>query len=316
MNPWTSFWKQGHSTAFGDPSEKRYGGDIHHWWLGVLKENHTASTILEVGCGNTSLLPGMIETNIGQHYIGVDLAEVSLNKTTQSALANAAAPKIQLHSNTPAENLPIPANEVDLAASVFGIEYSDETRSFAEVLRVLSPGAGFHGLLHNSDSLISETTRKAISEYDDEVMRIAISSLETIDGALVRCGNNPALLKSEADAEKARIQINDLAVRFLSNNETERNEKMFDFMRGALFYFKSLRRSPAERLKVIAHLETEFNAGRERCQQMLSSGRDESQMAELVEELKALGFSDCAFSPVTTENDALAWQLKCFNGRL
>lgn len=311
MNPWTSFWRQGHSTAFGEPSEKGYDGAVRNWWLNVLRENPSASTVLEVGCGNTSLLPAMIDSNVGQHYIGVDLAEISLSKLAQEMLMTGAGPKIQLHSETPAEKLPLSENEIDLAASVFGIEYSDEFRSFKEVLRVLRPGSGFYGLLHNSDSLISQMTRKAISEYDDEVMQSAIGALETIEGALERCGNDPARLKNEADAEEARLRIDQLAVRFLSTSEAERNEKMFDFMRGILFYFKSLRRSPEERRGVITHLRSEYAAGRERSEQMLSAGRDEAQMAEFVEELKKLGFGRCEFTLARTADEILAWQLKC-----
>lgn len=311
MNPWTSFWRQGHSTAFGDSVEKAYDGAIRSWWLGVLRANPSVSTILEVGCGNTSLLPGMIESNVGQTYIGVDFAEVTLSRAAQDMMTKVEGPDIQLLSKTPAEDLPIAANAVQLAASVFGIEYSDESKSFAEVLRVLSPGSAFYGLLHHSDSRISDITRESLGEYDDEVMTTAINALKTIDSALERCGNNPAQLKNEADAEAARVQINELAERFLSDKATDDNSKMFDFMKGVLFYFRVLRQHPAERRKVIEQLFTEYHGGRERAEQMLSAGRDESEMVELVEELKAMGFGDCEFSVTSTDNDVLAWQLRC-----
>ena len=311
MNPWTSFWRQGHSTAFGDSSEKAYDGAIRNWWLGVLRANPAASTILEIACGNTSLLPGMIESQVGQVYIGVDVAEVTLSKAAQDSITTAECPIIKLLSETPAENLPVPANNVDLAASVFGIEYSDEDRSFAEVLRVLNPGSVFCGLLHHSASPISDITRRSLDEYDDEVMAIAFDALQTVDRALKRCGNDPAQLKNDADAEAARMQINVLAKRFLSDDATETNSKMFDFMKGVLFYFRILRNSASERTKVIDHLFTEYHASRERAEQMLSVGRDESQMAELVVELTALGFGNCKFSPVNANNSVLAWQLQC-----
>ena len=311
MNPWTSFWRQGHSTAFGDSSEKAYDGAIRNWWLGILRANPAASTILEIACGNTSLLPGMIESHVGQVYIGVDVAEVTLSRAAQDLITTAECPSVELLSETPAENLPVLANNVDLAASVFGIEYSDENKSFAEVLRVLNPGSAFFGLLHHSASPISDITRRSLGEYDDEVMAIAIEALQTVDRALERCGNNPAQLKNDADAEAARMKINELAKRFLSDDATETNSKMFDFMKGVLFYFRILRNSASERRKVIDHLFTEYHASRERAEQMLSVGRDELQMAELVVELKALGFGNCKFSPVSANNSVLAWQLQC-----
>ena len=311
MNPWTSFWRQGHSTAFGDSSEKAYDGAIRNWWLGALRANPAASTILEIACGNTSLLPGMIESSVGQVYIGVDVAEVTLSRAAQDLMTTVECPSIELLSETPAENLPVPANNVDLAASVFGIEYSDENKSFAEVLRVLNPGSAFCGLLHHSASPISDITRRSLGEYDDEVMAIAIEALQTVDRALEGCGNNLAQLKNDASAEAARMQINELAKRFLSDEATETNSKMFDFMKGVLFYFRILRHSASERRKVIDHLFTEYHASRERAEQMLSVGRDESQMAELAVELKALGFGNCKFSPVSTNDSVLAWQLQC-----
>ena len=107
------------------------------------------------------------------------------------------------------------------------------------------------------------------------------------------------------------MQINELAKRFLSDEATETNSKIFDFIRGVLFYFRSLRNSTSERRKVIDNLFTEYHASRERAEQMLSVGRDESQMAELVVELKALGFGSCKFPPVSANNSVLAWQLQC-----
>ena len=38
MNPWSVFWRQGHSTTFGDYFKQGYDGAVASWWSGHVEK--------------------------------------------------------------------------------------------------------------------------------------------------------------------------------------------------------------------------------------------------------------------------------------
>ena len=125
------------------------------------------AVVLEVGCGNCSLLPALIKSGAKARYIGVDLASVKVSAVAREGLAESEIDLV-LHPETPAEEIPEADASVDLVASVFGIEYSNLDKSFAEVFRLLKPGGRFTALLHHSESVVTSMSARALSEYNAE----------------------------------------------------------------------------------------------------------------------------------------------------
>ena len=88
MEAWGNFWQKGHSTTFG----KYYGdgytkGYISDWWEKILSShNGDEVKILEVGCGNASLLPCTLDLGINGSYSGVDAADVKLSSAVETRL--------------------------------------------------------------------------------------------------------------------------------------------------------------------------------------------------------------------------------------
>jgi ubiquinone/menaquinone biosynthesis C-methylase UbiE len=179
MNPWSLFWRQGHSTTFGDYFKQGYAGSVADWWHSKLTTLPTGSVVLELGCGNCSLLPAMISSGIKGEYIGVDLARVRLSAVSEQGLPESEI-EVRLHSETPAENVPEADASIGLVASVFGIEYSDLDQSLPEVLRLLKPGGQFCALLHHDASVVTSMSRRAISEYNGDDLNRVIDALNSI----------------------------------------------------------------------------------------------------------------------------------------
>ena len=86
MNPWSVFWRQGHSTTFGDYFKHGYDGAVANWWNGHVEALEAGSTVLEVGCGNCSLLPFLVRAGSGGRYIGVDLAAIEISEAAGKGL--------------------------------------------------------------------------------------------------------------------------------------------------------------------------------------------------------------------------------------
>lgn len=308
MNPWSVFWRQGHSTTFGDWYKQGYDGAVAEWWQAALVQLPENATVIELGCGNCSLLPAMVKAGSGGKYIGVDVARVSPSAVAEQGLVDSGI-ELVLHAETPAEEVPEADAMADLVASVFGIEYSELERSVPEAVRLLKPGGRFCALLHHDESIVTSMSKRAIDEFNDGDMRTAIESLSVISSERDRLADLSALKNSEK-AEKGRGNINELAQKYLSDtNPKTANATMFEFMTQALKFFKMMGAGSAERNAFIESLETEHRASHERFQQMVSVAFDDEGIEVLKKTFERAGFEQVSVDVVHTGTDILAWSV-------
>ena len=308
MNPWSVFWRQGHSTTFGDYFKQGYDGAVAAWWQGQVDTIESGTTVLEVGCGNCSLLPFLVRAGKAGKYIGLDLATIEVSEVARQGLDDSGIDVI-LHGDTPAEAIPEDDNSVDVVASVFGIEYSDLDRSLAEVQRVLKPGGRVLALLHHDGSVVTSMSRRALSEYDEADLRSLLDALRTISTAR---DETPVLseLKHNAVAEKARAEVNRLAAKYLSDtNPATANATMFELLTNALRFFKMMNSGSEERQQFIESLAEEHVASQERFGQMVSVALDDSGLRELEVKLADFGFGNTRTGVIHSKDDILAWEL-------
>ena len=75
---WSRFWRQGHATTFGNYYDKGYQGPVLNWLKGVLPAStlQADKRILELCCGNGSLIPFLLDSETQCHYTGIDSADV------------------------------------------------------------------------------------------------------------------------------------------------------------------------------------------------------------------------------------------------
>jgi ubiquinone/menaquinone biosynthesis C-methylase UbiE len=308
MNPWSVFWRQGHSTTFGEYFRQGYEGAVADWWRAELEGMAGGLAVIEIACGNCSLLPAMVRTGRGGRYIGVDLADVELSKVAAEGLEESGI-EVVVHSRTPAEELPEPDDSVDLAASVFGIEYSDMGRSIPEVRRVLKSGGRLCALVHHSESVVTRMSKRALGEYHSGDVRKTLEALSTISRERERSPSLQAL-QTNARAEKSRARINALAQKYLSDrNPATANATMFEFMTSALKFFRMIGAPEADRRRFIASLEAEHKASHERFRQMVSVALDPEGIESLQGRFREAGFTDVESDVAYTKEEILAWRL-------
>ena len=308
MNPWSVFWRQGHSTTFGDYFKQGYDGAVATWWQAHVESLGDDASVLEVGCGNCSLLPVLVNAGNRGRYIGVDLAAVDISEVAKKGLDESGI-DVVVHGETPAEDIPENDASIDIVASVFGIEYSNLDQSLGEVQRILKPGGKFLALLHHDDSVVTSMSKRAVDEYDEADLEAVLRSLQAISDAR---DVTPELadMKNNPDAEKAREEINRLAGKYLSDtNPDTANATMFELMTNALKFFKMMGASSEERREFIETLGAEHRASKERFDQMVSVAFDEGGIKALEVKLADLGFANTRVDVIHTNNDILAWEL-------
>ena len=309
MDAWGNFWEKGHSTTFGEYYSDGYTkGYIAQWWTAILNSADAKDLhILEVGCGNASLLPCLLDQRVKGSYTGVDAAEVRLSEAVKKR-ANAEL-KINLKGGLGIEKFDS-ETQFDLIASVYGLEYSPLDHSLPLLRKLLAPKGEANFLMHHSGSVITEMSAKALGEFDFESMESVVSQLKAINSELNSHAGDPGKLQQSSVAHSARDSVNEFVSLVMDAGPEERNPISVDFAKAALSYFKKLRLSEADRKTYIDGILVDFHSSKERFRQMVDVARNEEQIKEFEQQLAAAGFTNVTAKPLLKDGAPVAWNIK------
>jgi SAM-dependent methyltransferase len=308
MEAWGNFWQKGHSTTFGEYYADGYtNGYISDWWKEIL-DSHASDEIriLEVGCGNASLLPATLDLGIKGNYSGVDAADVKLSSAVKKRLNENIA--VSLTGNTKIEDYQ-PDNKFDVIASVYGVEYSDLSLSLQLIKNMLLPGGQVNFLMHHSGSVITEMSQKALGEFDFELMKSVIDNLEIINSELNKLhGKLPKLQKSKI-AETARENVNTALGSIMNKPASSRNPILVDFSVATLGFFKIIQQSKSDRKDYLDSILPDFYSSKERFSQMVNVARDEQEIKTFEKNMVDAGFSEVIIESMDKDEKPVAWKI-------
>ena len=309
MDAWGNFWEKGHSTTFGEYYADGYTkGYIAHWWTAILNSRDTQKLhILEVGCGNASLLPCLLDQRVKGSYTGVDAAEVILSEAVKKR-ANAEL-KINLQGGLGIENFES-KQQFDLIASVYGLEYSPLDQSLPLLKSMLAPKGEANFLMHHAGSVITHMSDKALAEFDFELMESVVARLNEIDTELNKMAGDPGKLQQSAIAHQSRDSVNEFVSSIMNMEPSERNPILVDFARAVLIYFKKLRLPEADRKDYISGILVDFHSSKERFRQMVDVARSEQEIKAFEQQLAAAGFNSITAKPLLKDGAPVAWNIK------
>ncbi len=311
MEEWSRFWRQGHTTTFGDYFSDGYAGPVKDWLDGIseaMTHGRESLNVVELCCGNGSLLPFLLSLNPPFDYLGFDAADVKLPDILQGPVDQAKG-NIALVGNTPVEDLPDNALNISTCLSIYGMEYSDLSKTLAGLLPRMIPEGQLFALLHHHDSVVAQMSARAVSEYDDKDIAAIRDALTTINDTFLKLRDVEAL-KVNADAEAARKLMNGMGNKYVRGATLETgNAFMVDHVLAALRFFKLLGQTHKVRTHFIAELENEANAARVRHQQMLSVASTKAEMEDLVDQMGTMGWRDTQYAELLHKGDIIGWTL-------
>jgi ubiquinone/menaquinone biosynthesis C-methylase UbiE len=212
-NDWSAYWSQGHKTSFGNEFRHCYEGRIQEAWRDVFKTIKSESNVLDLCTGNAALLR-LAEQDMANftevNFTGVDYANVTASdKFTE--LNN-----IQLLFNVDIENLPLKNNTYNVVISNYGIEYSDLSKSLAEVSRIMSDKGDVIFICHFYESVFIKSNKQELMMINAMLEKHGV--LETMQG-LIEALNNKRIhstspsgkefIKAVEDAEQYRHRLNE-----------------------------------------------------------------------------------------------------------
>ena len=308
MEAWGNFWQKGHSTTFGEYFADGYtNGYIADWWKQILGSYAGDKLqILEVGCGNASLLPATLDLGINGNYLGVDAADVKLSSAVEKRLNEKIS--VSLTGNTKIEDYQ-PDDKFNLIASVYGVEYSDLSLSLPLIKNMLMPDGRVNFLMHHSGSVITQMSQKALGEFDFELMKSVINNLEIINSELNKLhGKLPKLQKSKV-AETARENVNTALGSIMNKPPSSRNPILVDFSVATLGFFKIIQQSKSDRKDYLDSILPDFYSSKERFSQMVNVARDEQEIKTFEKNMVDAGFSEVIIESMDKDEKPVAWKI-------
>jgi len=311
MNEWSRFWRQGHTTTFGDYFSNGYAGPVKEWLDGLAEPIRQAPLplhVVELCCGNGSLLPFLLALKLPFNYSGFDAAEVKLPDLLRDSVSKAKG-DIALTGNTRVENLPDHVQSVSVCLSIYGMEYSELEKTLTGLLPRMASGGQLFALVHHHNSVVARMSARAISEYDEKDIGAIQDALTTIHDTLSNLGNIEAL-KADTTAEAARKFLNGMGNKYIRGATMETgNAFMADHVLAALRFFKLLGQGPQTRMEFIRDLADEASAARVRHQQMVSVAKSEADMKHLSSDMSTIGWTGCRYHELTSKDDIIGWTL-------
>ena len=308
MEAWGNFWQKGHSTTFGEYYADGYtNGYIADWWKQILGSYAGDKLqILEVGCGNASLLPATLDLGINGNYLGVDAADVKLSSAVEKRLNEKIS--VSLTGNTKIEDYQ-PDDKFNLIASVYGVEYSDLSLSLPLIKNMLKPDGRVNFLMHHSESVITQMSQKALGEFDFELMKSVINNLKIINSELNKLhGKLPKLQKSKV-AETARENVNTALGSIMNKPPSSRNPILVDFSVATLGFFKIIQQSKSDRKDYLDSILPDFYSSKERFSQMVNVARDEQEIKTFEKNMVDAGFSEVIIESMDKDEKPVAWKI-------
>jgi ubiquinone/menaquinone biosynthesis C-methylase UbiE len=162
---WSYNWQFERLTSFGDVMPNNYDGEFRTFWA---KQVHTEmEQIVDLACGNGALTWIFNEIlnpiSASTQITGVDFASISPFKSLRTQEED--YPAIKFVGDCALENLSLSESSFDLAASQYGIEYSNLEESIPEVARVLKPHGKMSFVLHDRDGVVVTGATTHIDDY-------------------------------------------------------------------------------------------------------------------------------------------------------
>jgi ubiquinone/menaquinone biosynthesis C-methylase UbiE len=196
---WSYNWHFARLTSFGSVMPDNYDGAFLEFWNRQLVGDF--DHVVDLACGNGALVwifneilnSGGRKTKI----VGVDFANISpfkaLNRNKDDY------PEVRFIGKTPIEKLPFEDNSIDLAASQYGVEYSNLEESIPEIARVLTSSGKMSFILHDRSGVVVQNGTKAVADYKVILNESNIHKL-ILELAKVTAGN-------DFQAEKLRSSV-------------------------------------------------------------------------------------------------------------
>ena len=175
-SPWQSYW-QSHSThnSFMHEYESGEGpyGVIVRYWQSLFNTLPINAVVADLGAGNGAL----------SHLFIKHVPSPQCNAWHNIDYAQIQAPRAHpciTHTQADMHALPFADSSIDVVVSMYGIEYSDLSRTLSEVYRVLKTGGQCVFVMHHPKSIITKQSKITLNVLNNVLQAPMLNGLHDI----------------------------------------------------------------------------------------------------------------------------------------
>ena len=300
MEHWDAYWQNNSSTdSFGDSSsEFTSNPDVKSLWLPLLKSLEGNGSVIDIGCGNGSLIL-LIAEYCKQHNLSTALNAVDLANIDFNAVINhrpdlrSLVENISVYKNTSASDLPFEASTATHIVSQFGFEYMSIDSTLAEVSRVLKESGIFEVLVHHADSPVTKDSKRGVQ----------ILQQSFITGGLFDLASE--YLSQGSNKDKLKASMNHL-IEF--GGESGQHWSI-DVTRRLARLFQQQNLSSDKRLHLCNNIKKDFQFSFERSKSQVNAALTEKDIESLTIKAKKNGLHIESFNVFYINKNPFAWHL-------
>lgn len=168
LEQWETFYRGGLLATGPTGADGLYDLEVAEAWDAFFRALPQQAHLLDIGTGN-GVLPLMAvrhaEARGADWRIeATDLARIDPLRDVADGARRFAG--VRFHPQVANERLPFETGVFDGASAHYALEYGNTAATFAEVARVLRPGASVQCVLHHTDSVLVQSARRSMAECD------------------------------------------------------------------------------------------------------------------------------------------------------
>ncbi|MEW6169542.1 MAG: class I SAM-dependent methyltransferase [Pseudomonadota bacterium] len=305
---WGRYWATGVRHSCPGSFTDHYGESTRAFWREQFDRLKATDTVLELGCGNGSLirLLGSTQRTAPLRVHAVDLAQI--DRKWLEDLGEDLRSRIELHPNTSAAAMPIADAAITRVYSQFALEYFVSQEVWSELDRVMAPGVQIAVIAHRRGSRPWTVARAEHAHCDwllqpggalDQAQRI----LPLL--AAVRTGQRAA---AATEAERARFNAT-----FAALAERAARLGFGDILHEtAEAVMRILGGAPADveaAARLLADLRRRIEDNRLRVAELVEHALDERAAADWAQRLRQSRFSDVELGELSESGYLFGWRL-------
>jgi ubiquinone/menaquinone biosynthesis C-methylase UbiE len=306
VSHWESYYHGGALAACTLGSEDSYTLELRSVWEQFFAQLADGARVLDLATGNgaIALIARDAARSHGRQFEvhGTDLARINPPRDVRGGAQLFQG--ITFHPGVASEALPFAAASFAAVSGQYALEYADQERALAQVLRVLEPGAGAQFVLHHAGSVLAERARVSLRHAD------VVLSETKLYRKLRRLLE--AQMRSPTAARRAADELSAALAQVRETGLFEADRRLIDVTLDAVGKLLGLRgeleRAALER--EIDAVEGELRDGVRRLNDLLGVALGDEAMAACAATARRLGFAQVRYEPLRHGRDALVgWMM-------
>ncbi len=311
---WSRYWATGARHSCAGSFVGHYGEATADFWRKQFAKLTPSDHLLELGCGNGSLLRFLAEMHsaLPAGISAVDSAK--LDPSWVATLPTAMNERLSLYAGTPAQALPLPDHSVTHLCSQYALEYFAADDVWAEIQRVLAPEAAVSVISHHADSLLSQVAKAECQHCEwllspDGVLDNAEALLPVFfDLAALgpqRVGQDPVANRKRAEFNQVLMALEERA------HSHQHGQVLHDVAQQVMRILKmgSVAGNQDRANVAMQQLRTVVQDSRLRALELVACALDESAVTGWCQRLRAIGMQHVDVAPIHEQSHLFGWTI-------